>query len=419
MTLTLTQKRKDKLILHTSFMLKNPKQYIRKVAALVGMIIAALPAVRHGRLFYRCLEKDKNLALSYNKGNYNKTKSLSSQALQDVLWWCDNIQPSSSFIHPPPIEKVIYTDASLEGWGATDSHDTVGGEWEEDNPPAHINILELEAAYLALLSLAKHTFGAHICLKMDNTTAVSYVNKMGGAQSVTCDKLARTIWSWAMEHDVWLSAVFIPGKHNVVADFHSRCPKDNTEWKLHTKIFENICEVFHLPTIDLFASDANKQTSQYVSWKLDPSAWAVDAFTIPWANLNFYAFPPFSIISRVLTKLDHDKATGILILPTWTTQAWFPLMLRLLIDHPFRVPPHKHLLSLPRAPQQVHPLYKKLDLLVLHLSGEQSRTSEYQSKLKSSSKIHGEHQLEFNMIQSYEGGDHFVLQDKLIPLHPL
>ena len=132
-------------------------------------------------------------------------------------------------------------------------------------------------------------------------------------------------------------------------DFYSRCPNNNTEWQLNPTVFERLCEVVHPPVIDVFASAINKQTSQYVSWKPDPLAWAVDAFTIPWKNLNFYAFPPFSIVPRVLQKLQQDQATGICILPNWPTQAWFLVMLQLLINHPYRASPHKRLLALPRA----------------------------------------------------------------------
>ena len=165
------------------------------------------------------------------------------------------------------------------------------------------------------------------------------------------------------------------GESNVVADFYSRCPNDNTEWQLNPTVFERLCEVVHPPGIDLFASAINKQTSQYVSWKPDPLAWAINAFTISWKNLNFDAFPPFSIVPRVLQKLQQDQATGICILPNWPTQAWFPVMLQLLINHPYRASPHKRLLTLPRAPQEIHPLHhKKMDLWVLHLSGDPSLT---------------------------------------------
>ena len=72
-----------------------------------------------------------------------------------------------------------------------------------------------------------------------------------------------------------------------------RCPNDNTEWQLDPVVFEKLCEVLHIPVIDLLASAINKQTSEYVSRKPDPQSWAIDAFTIQWKNINFHAFSSF------------------------------------------------------------------------------------------------------------------------------
>ena len=39
----------------------------------------------------------------------------------------------------------------------------------------------------------------------------------------------------------------------------------------------------------------------------DPTAEAIDAFTLNWHTLKFYAFPPFSIMPKVLKKIQTDK----------------------------------------------------------------------------------------------------------------
>ena len=78
------------------------------------------------------------------------------------------------------------------------------------------------------------------------------------------------------------------------------------------------------PHIDLFASRINYQLEKYVSFKPDPGAFAIDAFTPDWANLKLYAFPPFNVIPMVLRKIQADKATGIYVFLNWPTQAWFP-----------------------------------------------------------------------------------------------
>ena len=185
----------------------------------------------------------------------------------------------------PPLTTIIYSDASLEGWGATDSISTVGAPWQVTDALLHINVLELTAAHFALLHLAADARGIHIQLKLDNLTAVAYINKMGGTHSPECNQVAQQIWEWAVERGIWLSAAYIPSESNVVADFHSRCFHENKEWALKPI---------------------------YISWLPDQLAYAVDAFTVSWQDLNFYAFSPFSLLPRVLAKIIQDKATGIL-----------------------------------------------------------------------------------------------------------
>ena len=57
------------------------------------------------------------------------------------------------------------------------------------------------------------------------------------------------------------------------------------------------------PEIDLFATRINCQFPQYVAYRPDPEAVAIDAFSIPWTGLRFYAFSPFSVIPPLLKKI--------------------------------------------------------------------------------------------------------------------
>ena len=65
-------------------------------------------------------------------------------------------------------------------------------------------------------------------------------------------------------------------------------------------------------------------------------------------------------------------------------------MLNLLIQHPLRIAPCKGLLHIPHQPHMVHPLYKKLSLLAVHLSGRHSLVSAYRLQLQPSSRNHGD-----------------------------
>jgi len=161
----------------------------------------------------------------------------------------------------------------------------------------------------------------------------------------------------------WISAAFIPGKHNCVADHFSRVFHVNTEWMLNPLLFKKICDIAYTPEIDLFASRINKQIDKYVSWHPDPEAIAIDAFSLTWDHSTLYMFPPFSIITKVTKKIAEDKATGILIVPDWPSQVWYPKALSL--GTIIRIQPHEHNLISPQDKNKKHPLSKKTFLLVI------------------------------------------------------
>ena len=145
----------------------------------------------------------------------------------------------------------------------------------------------------------------------------------------------------------------------MTADSLSRHFEDGIEWELNRDLFEKICAVFGVPQIDLFASRVNHQTRAYASWKPDPHASYVDAFSVSWSQFtNSYMFPPFCLVGRC-------------IVPLWTTQTWFTNLLSLLVDVPriFRVT--KKVLSHP-VRGDAHPLCPKLHLLACKVSGVSS-----------------------------------------------
>ena len=136
----------------------------------------------------------------------------------------------------------------------------------------------------------------------------------------------------------------------------------------NTLLLNALSELDFTPEIDLFASRLNAQFLQYVAYRPDPGERVVDASTIDWSLLKFYAFPPFSIIASVL-KIKEDKATGVCILLHWPTQAWFPMVEKRAVRKSVVLPPSRSLLHLLTLPDQIHPLHKRLSLLVCLLSG--------------------------------------------------
>ena len=162
--------------------------------------------------------------------------------------------------------------------------------------------------------------------------------------------------------NIWLSAAHIPGSSNVDADQLSRDLKLDLEWMLSAHVFKRTIALFGQPDIDLFASRLNVQVETYVSWKPHPKAKSVDAFTVDWSQFFFSAFPPFCFISRCVQEIIQDRATGILIIPKWTTQPYFTVVLGLLTDTPRVLRASAQNLVHPTLTGP-HPLHHRLELL--------------------------------------------------------
>ena len=77
-------------------------------------------------------------------------------------------------------DVMIESDASLTGWGATSNDVNTGGPWNTQERHWHINCLEIQAASLAVRTYLKNQPNKRVLLLLDNTTAVSYINHLGG-----------------------------------------------------------------------------------------------------------------------------------------------------------------------------------------------------------------------------------------------
>ena len=213
---------------------------------------------------------------------------------------------------------------------------------------------------------------------------------MGTSHSRKLNEFTQKIWRFCLNHNVWLTTVHIPEKHNTDADTESRKNRRETEWALNTAIFaEAISRINVCPNIDLFASRLNYKMKPYASYQPDPEAFAINAFSFPWNAYTFYAFPPFCVILKSLQKIAQDNETGLLVVPYWPTQPWWSYLLNMLIDHPICLPRNKHTLWLPAEPQRLHPLHSQLKLVICHLSGDYCKVQDFHKRLQTSYKDHG------------------------------
>ena len=373
MTVSLTQAKKDKIKELCDSISSLKEVPIRKVASLIGNFTSSFIAVPEGKLHYRYLEREKVEAIAMNRGDYDALMNISHNSIMEIEWWRCNIQDAKGPIYRGNPSVTISTDASLSGWGACRGITRTGFFFSETEilDDTHINHLEAKAVRFGLASLCDDLFNTHILVLSDNTATVGALNNMGSSKSYLLNREIKLAWDWVLERDNWISASHIPGKLNVEADEESRRSETRTEWKLSKHYFDTVIAHFCFdPVVDLFATRINSQLDRFFAYRPDPEAEAIDAFTVSWSNIRFYAFPPFNCIDRVLQKIIRDKATGILIVPDWPSQFWYHMFQDIVIID-LLLPPRSDLLILPNRTSELHPLHEHLALRTALVSGEQ------------------------------------------------
>lgn len=320
----------EKLLATLSRLLNKETVSAREIAGLLGSMESMASLIPLGRVYKRPLQREF-------KARWDQTTQLWDQEIpvgpwlrSTVLPWRDPLwlQEGVPIVMPPP-DRDLFTDASLLGWGAHMGEHIAHGVWTESQMGSHINLLELEAVALALESFQPLLLNLHVRVVTDNRTVSAYINRQGGTISKNLSVRTEQMLIWARESGISISARYISGSLNILADQLSR-PHTviQTEWTLAHKVLEPVWDLWGKPLIDLFATRFNHRLPIYVSPVPDPHALAVDALELSWVGLDAYAFPPLPLIQRVLRKAEEDGPRLILILPHWPAQAWFPDLLR-------------------------------------------------------------------------------------------
>ena len=337
-TLSVPEDKVNSLKLKCEKALSHPVS-LRFLSKILGTIEAFRTAFPFAALHYRDLQRE--VANEISSGSAWDLKiNPSTKARKDLSWWasCQNPLPSRSLAPFLPL-LTITTDSSSSGWGGfTSQNEEVSGFWTEEESQFHNNFLETKAVLLAFQSLFRETFDSSILIRSDNSTTVAYINNQGGVQSQEISELIVELYDFCIQNELKIKASFLRGRFNERADALSRRPRDH-DYSLPQHFFSSICAHFNIfPTTDLFASRINFKIKNYYSEGPDPLSSGFDAFITPWPD-SVYAFPPINLIQKFLSRFIQLKiTTGLIIIPYWPAQAYFPILLDLLIDTPIFFP---------------------------------------------------------------------------------
>ena len=106
---------------------------------------------------------------------------------------------------------------------------------------------------------------------------VPWANKQSGRYKEIFT-LVKQFWEFCIDRNINVVASYIESKKNKVADKESRKIRDNLEWSLRNKYFEDLNREFGEYTIDRFATRINSKCRRYYFYGPEPEAAGTDAF---------------------------------------------------------------------------------------------------------------------------------------------
>ena len=111
---------------------------------------------------------------------------------------------------------------------------------------------------------------------------------LGGMRSRLLSEIVKGFWHDCLEMELSVSAVHLPWKANIVADWNLRFLRDSSDWRLDPHVFSRLCLKWGILFTNLFASRLKAQVLRFYSWRPDPEASQVDAFLQDWGDsLNY------------------------------------------------------------------------------------------------------------------------------------
>lgn len=297
---SLPQKKIDSISSLADKILKAKTITLKECQKLIGTLNFANFVTPSGRLHCRHLQR-----LCRTMATQTSTRRLfmTLPARSDLLWWLMTTTRSltSSLLHENPVQHFLTTDAADYGWGAHLDDYMVSGKWSYSQMTWHCNCKEMFAIISAIKSFGHILKKSHVLVQSDNRTVVAYIRNEGGTRSELLLELTHRLFQILHKWRITLTAEYLPGQFNRIADSLSR-GKKHSEWHLLKPALKIIFRKFGKPEIDLFASKNTKVLENYVS--KDPrdfSAVFCNAFSRKWTYKLAWLYPPPSLIPRHIT----------------------------------------------------------------------------------------------------------------------
>jgi ribonuclease HI len=332
--LQMTEKRRTTL-LQTLFTLKQKAATrstipCRELASAIGALNFLRMQFPEASLYMLRLNQMKTAGV--RRSSWSGMLTMTPKVQGELKWW------TKAVTHNRPrcwrqtqVKATLTTDASPSGWGAT-WHETdkdpiyLWGSWPKTARGWTSNRRELTAIARGLEELIPSVqCGATISVQSDNTAAVFALK--GWKASANRIPILRRLWNLLQHRGLKLTAHYLPGALNGVADKLSRMGESGDYYMTMTTL-QRLREQWDIPlTLDVFASKETARLTRYCTKDAkDTGAVAINGLDTDWRHEIVLLHPPPALILKTIQKAIREEARGILITPNWRGQTWFPLL---------------------------------------------------------------------------------------------
>jgi hypothetical protein len=207
------------------------------------------------------------------KSKHHRKVKVNEHVIADLQWWKTGLllfNGTTGFIQDKPVPSYEFsTDASKTGGGAFYLGDWFYTHWQSDWPRyenAHINVLESLTVLLAAQRWGHLWKGKRILVRTDNKTTAAAINK-GSCKQPPVMQIIRELYWLSVKHGFKLTASFLPGTLNTLADAISRFHEKKHVLFLYDWLKPSKCVIFNLYSHMSYMSYCFLQTCHYTpSW---------------------------------------------------------------------------------------------------------------------------------------------------------
>jgi len=303
----------------------------KTLAAVAGQLVSMYEGLRHARTLlwavYYTLYPVSLFELWRSKILLPET------VRQTCHWWEQHFDEYNSrpFVQAPHF--AFEWDAAEQGAGGILYGQGQLHLLHADRPAAerhlHNNVWELYAGPELIIPCLPIIAGSRLSMAGDNTFAVSYLKRGGGANPFAT-AMIQTLFRLFIAHAIELMVVsHLPGWLNVYPDAISRIVDFRSDWALKPEVLKQVyawmaTEALPLPTAEAFATALNHHLPRWCSRWMEPGGSWVNFFNHAWQGEVLWCNPPFCLLMRTLIHLVLHHISAYLVVPHWgPEQAWW------------------------------------------------------------------------------------------------